>query len=1030
MSTALDLTRYTRLSKESFTLVEPTLVIVKEPSFLSYSEDLGLLLCTSCRFFLIALTPRAIREHLNNNHKVYYNANIKGSKDSSIISNLANLSLILLKTLPKQPSNRYYFKDLDLYFNTYLCKVCNYITINQSKFRKHVHNNHDKTLKGKAIDIAYLLANIPIQYLYEPLKLGPFIPKLPNLALLDKPILLSSKVASKEESPSKARTLITKYNKTRERLIKENIFNDIHHEQYPFITNFRFNSYLKDKDISSLLGLIDISYINKPNISKSLENRFNEFLFNRVLIIYENINFFIPGLPSTVKLLLKNSNSLSYTPSYFNKEFKTLKLLSSRRLYSREFSIFLIYLINLYKEESSTLKSTREPTLSSIVKELLAKLLNYNSSRETIFLAKELEEIDILILDIFYNILVTPIVYSTRDSNPLFKNPLLTYFIISIIKPIESTYSYRTSGYIANHANFIIYNSRLTTIGRLRKIETDYLTLDKEYTLEELYNEIYKESIDTITNKVYKEIFNIYKAVKAYNTAKTNTRNPIIDIDLNNLIINSSKVNILDLRDKLFSSLIKKAESLLFNYLLLYKEDSSTPLLDLESLEDNLSYITPNKGLGDLPSFSIYQNRILELVYTRGSSFNSFFYLDNPLNPSELRFNLSKVNLYLKIRGIFIEYLALLTYLLSGSPIRGKETLIIRVLNTLYPRNIYLDIPSKLILINLAYDKVGDNLRLAKENIRFLPPPLSRLYLYYITLILPFYSYLKLNYLSLTKESPYIFETNNKILSTSILSNLLRKEAKKTLNISKLTLSPWRDLILYLINSRIAVDKRDLRVDPFITKGYTSKHVTPIQDILANHSRNTAELHYSRDNTLFSNTKSSIYNRSKELASLYFNYFNLIDIRSISTILKDREGLEKLLSTKDKRLLNSFLIKRKSKGRDLKYLRDSSSLEEEEDLSSSSKSSSSSLILKSLFKKKELATKKTRVKVKDRVLIEESSSLSSVAYSSDSELYKISLDARRDGIKRLGYRAYKKLHRLKNPKSPTRIRKSSKNLSP
>ena len=139
-----------------------------------------------------------------------------------------------------------------------------------------------------------------------------------------------------------------------------------------------------------------------------------------------------------------------------------------------------------------------------------------------------------------------PIIYSTRDLNPLFKNPLLTYFIISIIKPIDGTYSYKTSGYITNHANFIVYNSRLTTIGRLIKIETDYLNLDKDYTLEELYNAIYKESIDTTANKVYKEIFNIYKAIKAYNTAKTNTRNPIIDIDLNNLLINGSKINILE----------------------------------------------------------------------------------------------------------------------------------------------------------------------------------------------------------------------------------------------------------------------------------------------------------------------------------------------------------------------------------------------------------------------------------------------------------------------------------------------------
>jgi hypothetical protein len=169
MSSSLDLSLYTNLTKESFTLVEPTLVIAKEPSFFIYSEDLGLLLCSTCRYFLLSISPRALREHLSEFHPLYYTSKIKGVKDSPIIASLASLEAISLRSLSRLPSNTYYFKDLEITFNSYFCKVCSYITISLHEFRRHVAKTHDNTVKGKAIDRAYLLANLPIQYLYTPL---------------------------------------------------------------------------------------------------------------------------------------------------------------------------------------------------------------------------------------------------------------------------------------------------------------------------------------------------------------------------------------------------------------------------------------------------------------------------------------------------------------------------------------------------------------------------------------------------------------------------------------------------------------------------------------------------------------------------------------------------------------------------------------------------------------------------------------------------------------------------------------------
>ena len=149
MSSTLDLTLYTSLKKESFTKVEPTEVIIKEPRFFSYNKDIGLLLCSTCRFFLLSNTERTIRTHLRDLHPIYYNNTIKNKKDkknTSIIPNLSTISNISINTLTNIPNNYYYFTALDLYFNTFVCKVCSFITINKDAFRKHVQSIHNRNI--------------------------------------------------------------------------------------------------------------------------------------------------------------------------------------------------------------------------------------------------------------------------------------------------------------------------------------------------------------------------------------------------------------------------------------------------------------------------------------------------------------------------------------------------------------------------------------------------------------------------------------------------------------------------------------------------------------------------------------------------------------------------------------------------------------------------------------------------------------------------------------------------------------------
>jgi hypothetical protein len=150
----------------------------------------------------------------------------------------------------------------------------------------------------------YLFANLPVQYLYEPRKLGPFIPRLPARAPESpkspkSPESPESPAASSlgsleespdargprpptAESPAKSRALISRYNQAREQRATVTGFNDTDFEQYPFITQFRFNSYLRGRDIPALLNALDLANLTKP-ASKTLGQPFHEFLFHRVM---------------------------------------------------------------------------------------------------------------------------------------------------------------------------------------------------------------------------------------------------------------------------------------------------------------------------------------------------------------------------------------------------------------------------------------------------------------------------------------------------------------------------------------------------------------------------------------------------------------------------------------------------------------------------------------------------------------------------------------------------------------------------
>jgi hypothetical protein len=885
MSSSLDLSLYTNLTKESFTLVEPTLVIAKEPSFFIYSEDLGLLLCSTCRYFLLSISPRALREHLSEFHPLYYTSKIKGVKDSPIIASLASLEAISLRSLSRLPSNTYYFKDLEITFNSYFCKVCSYITISLHEFRRHVAKTHDNTVKGKAIDRAYLLANLPIQYLYTPLKLGPFIPKLPELASLATFSTLDSSTTSniEIETPSKRRALIKDYNLESEAYNSSLIKNTSIREIYGFIYFFKIDKFIKDKDIPLLLEDVKIDSLLK---STSRDNRYLVYLRERTYIIYNNASNKIESFPPSSRNRLvynptKELNDLAY-------EFSKHKSSRSNTTYFRELARFIIYLVRLYKARENLVEEEEnnnyEPELSSITNSIILLLLEYRDKA----LAKELsleeeEEIDRLIVRLVYSILNTSISYTTLNTST-FKNPLITYYIL---RNINDDLSFKNPTLWRQLGTILVYNLRLTVIALVSLNEIKAKKLNKSFNLEDEFNRLYKETLDYNINKSYKELYRIYIYIRRYIYNRTSIRNPIIEIDENSFLINNSLIKIDSLRS-LYSSLLERLESLLYNHLLFFTKSLTNKLLGvtipLESLSDDLSFITPNKSLLDNSSFLPYKDLYLDLALDRGSIINQYFLPRNPPKPTIEDFNKSKLKEYTLIRDSFIKLLFITTYLFIGSPTRGTEISIIRYINSIeFPRNIFLDPTNpSVILINLAWSKNRDITRIQNENIRILPRALSRVYIYYLTLVVPFYNFIKRKYYNIIEISPYIFEINNKILDSTLLSNLLAKETSKALDIKKgLTLSPLRDLLIYIISSRIT--DKDLFKSTSSSKDYRD---SSIEDILANHSSKTREENYGRTTDLFSNTTRSILYRSKALSTLYFHYFKIDTLRDLLDIVE------------------------------------------------------------------------------------------------------------------------------------------------
>ena len=584
----MDFTSYTSLNKEDFTLVEPTKVKELEPTFYKYNKDLNIIICSKC--LLALLNNKDIIKHLKTRYLDYYNS-IKENKE--LITRLEGLSITSYNSIITIPFNTYYFKDIPITFNSYKCIKCDFITTSSKVIRKHLINieNIKNTTKNKSKDIIY---NIPIQILYSTLNKGIFIPKLPSI---------DSNSNIRENPTLNYTSIFSNYINKREELVikakeigEDNIIDN--KGLSSFLKNSRFNLYFKDKNIKDLLVLID------PIKEEEKELNLN-YLENITLDIAYNTSSLIPNIIRSIRLDIKED--IIIDSFSFNKDFIELES-NTKKEYFKVFNNLILFIFRVYLIKNSLIESnTKEYILKEIdfpininnLSTKIIELLYLLVDKEYTSIEEEKQdllykEIYNLIIDLFIELLEIPIKFSTLKEYTLFKNPIIVFFILNTINPID--YTYRREDYIANLASKIIYNSRLFFISKLNKLEEGDTTID----LDTYYKEYSYKYLKSNSRNYFAEIIAIRRYCLKISKDQLSKNRPILEVDLDSILVYNKLYTITGLRT-LYNNILYKLEDLLFNKLINIDLDL-LPRINLNTIKDNRSLSNINEYILDNPT--------------------------------------------------------------------------------------------------------------------------------------------------------------------------------------------------------------------------------------------------------------------------------------------------------------------------------------------------------------------------------------------------------------------------------------------
>lgn len=883
-----------------------TTSIIKTP--IKYLDEIKILVCSKYRIY-INPSFTSIKKHLkvSNTSKINYSLTIsyyflllltislqeKHTSDFSssnraskiaIVEVYNNIELFLtnrefntIEDLENLEFNNYYYKDLPISLESYKCKLCLFTNLTYKVVAKHLNIKHNYRSITSTKN-SNILVDIPLSIIkgFNYNKTITYIPRLPllnseagdNISLdnIESPTTRSNTL-SKSLAKSKIKEYTKEYNSIVESSIyRESTNTNISKESTFFNRTTKYYKYLENKDTTIL----------KDFIYKDLEAKdtFLELLYNLTIKLGYELSNDIESLSLSSRVLFNNTKSRNNKAI---KEFKSLEN-PTKRTYYREFAYLVVYIYNISTKYRDIYSS---PLLDSKLLEIIEDFKAFKSilleSSTKSLNSIELYNLRILIIVLINNLLSRELEVSTIENRD-FNNPTITFYIIRSLE--RSTTNFKREDTLEKIISSIIYNSRLFTLGYINfNLNTPSIKIDNPSLF--LRNTL--ENLLTLTsNNYFIELYYIRNKLKWFNYNRVSTYKPIKDIDNNTLLLDNIEIPIIKLK-ALFLNILSNLEGSLYKDLLLFNTNSTTSsIIDLDptKIEDNKDNLTSYYSLSNNKYLSKYKDTLLERFLDSTSLFNNYFYRDNNL--------IKNIEEYLKKVDKFLELLLLNIYLLTSSPLRGEELVIIKYRNTSLGgrRNIYFDKESNLIVINTSYSKSRDITSLDRSNIRYLPPRLTKAIVYYLTLLRPFLDYLNFTYLGNKDiESKLFIKSTKTLISSTKLSTLLYKESK--LYFTKgFTKAPYRHLITYLIKERILVNNSNL-LSPNKRVKSNSKYNNNIEDSLANRSTLTTNLNYAREDNYFSNKTRDITKRSLEYSKIYFKYFNLDKDRNIDLVVED-----------------------------------------------------------------------------------------------------------------------------------------------
>jgi hypothetical protein len=288
--------------------------------------------------------------------------------------------------------------------------------------------------------------------------------------------------------------------------------------------------------------------------------------------------------------------------------------------------------------------------------------------------------------------------------------------------------------------------------------------------------------------------------------------------DAENLSYKGLKLSMMGLKDFVVQQ-VKTAEAQLHSLLQVCSDEESRiviPALDLRSLKDNPAVSTPGWSFLQDPrntALQGYERWLLNRITGTERMREDFFVEVEPA-----RWRRPAAERYLKQVDAFLERLILIVHIVSGQPARGSEIVSLQHCNTIdnLRRNVFLE--NGLVSFVTFYHKgysVKGNVNIIH---RYLPEDMSRLVVYYLWLVLPFASQLRLLALdqpAVAASSPFLWarpygdagQCQHSPWPSSRLSHILKQEFQTHLH-TQANIQMWR-------HAAIAISRQHLRQAKF-----------------------------------------------------------------------------------------------------------------------------------------------------------------------------------------------------------------------